>query len=280
MLFVKGNLPDFDNEPVFCIVGPRRITDFGKKAAFSLARRISKAGMITVSGTACGADTEVHRGALDAGGISVMVSADGIMTELNSSNRLLCRKILERGCIISECPPYAKAYKYSFPIRNRIMSGLSLGVAVVEAPEKSGALITAGHALEQGRDVFVVPGNPANKAYKGSNALLRDGAIPLLDTSDIFTRYIPDFPDKIDLGRAFAEDITKTANKKPDKKSLSGLSKEAVLVYNNLVKPEFTVDDLAHLDIDGGALLSALTELEFEHFIKPLPGGAYKISDK
>lgn len=276
VLYVKGNLPDIDVNPVFCIVGPRKISDFGQKAAYSLSRRLGKAGMIIVSGTAAGGDSAAHSGALNAKAISVMVSAEGIVTQLESKNHALCNRVLERGCIISENPPRAGAGKFSFPIRNRIMSGLSIGVAVVEAPKKSGALITASHAAEQGRDVFVIPGSPADKCYEGSNALLRDGATPLLDASDIFTRYIFDFPDKIDIKKAFGGE--KEQNKKAQKKSTEGLSKEALLVYNNLVLPEFTVDDLSALELDGAQLLSALTELEMEHFISSAPGGIYKIS--
>ena len=279
VLFIKGEFPDFDRDPAFCIVGPRKVTEFGRKAAYSLSRRLVKAGMVIVSGTATGADTAAHQGALSASGRSVMVSADGIITQLESKNRALVKKVIEKGCIISECMPKGKAYKFSFPVRNRIMSGLSLGVAVVEASNKSGALITANHAVEQGKDVFVIPGNPADEAYKGSNALLRDGAIPLLDSSDIFSRYVPDFPDRIDIEKAFSKESDKQLKKNSQKKSLSGLSKEALLVYNSLVKPEFTADDISAPDVDGAAILSALTELEFEHLITSLPGGKYKISD-
>ena len=279
ILYTKGELPDFDRVPAFCIVGPRKVSDFGKKAAYSLSRRLSKAGFTVVSGAAVGADTAAHLGAVSVGGKSVMVSARGIAAELNSGDRSLCAKILENGCIISENPPYSQASKFSFPVRNRLMSGLSLGVAVVEAPEKSGALITASHAAEQGKDVFVIPGSPADKAYKGSNALLRDGAIPLLDASDVFSKYIFDFPEQIDIKKAFSGEANKELKKNSQKKSLAGLSKEAGLVYNNIVKPEFTVDDLSAADVSGSALLSALTELEMEHLIVSLPGGIYKISD-
>lgn len=279
ILYTKGELPDFDRVPVFCIVGPRKVSDFGKKAAYSLSRRLSKAGFTIVSGAAVGADTAAHLGAVSAGVRSVMVTANGIAAELNSSNRSLCGKVLENGCIISENPPYSQARKFSFPVRNRIMSGLSLGVAVVEAPEKSGALITASHAAEQGRDVFVIPGSPADAAYKGSNALLRDGAIPLLDASDVFSKYIFDFPEQIDVEKAFSADKNKELKKNSQKKSPAGLSKEAVLVYNSLVKPEFTVDDLSVPGVSGSALLGVITELEMEHLIVSLPGGIYKISD-
>ena len=280
VLFIKGTLPDFDNQPAFCIVGPRKITEFGYKAAYSLARRLAKSGMIIISGSAAGGDYAAHTGALSAGGRCVMVLADGIVTEMNSKNHKLCDSILKDGCIISETLPGDKARKYSFPIRNRIMSGLGLGVAVVEAPEKSGTLITANHAAEQGRDVFVVPGNPADPAYKGSNSLLRDGAIPLIDASDIFTRYIADFPEKINIQKAFEEKKDKPLKKNLQKKSLCSLSKEAQIVYNNLAKPEFTADDLIVPELDTGSILSALTELEIEHLIISIPGGTYKISDQ
>lgn len=279
-LFIKGAFPDFDSEPTFCIVGPRKVSEFGRKAAYSLSRRLAKSGMVIVSGTAVGADTAAHEGAISASGRSVMVAADGIITQLESKNRAFVKRVIANGCIISENPPRDKAYKFSFPVRNRIMSGLSLGVAVIEAPDKSGALITAAHAAEQGKDVFVIPGNPADAAYKGSNALLRDGAIPLLDSSDIFTRYVAAFPEKIDIKKAFTEEKREKLKKSSQKKSVSGLSKEALLVYNSLVKPEFTVDDLSVSDIDGAMLLSALTELEFEHLITSLPGGKYKISNQ
>ncbi|MBO7520068.1 MAG: DNA-protecting protein DprA, partial [Clostridia bacterium] len=272
LLYVKGVLPDIDNSPVFCIVGPRRISEFGRRAAFSLSRRLSKAGMTVVAGAASGGDTAVHSGAIEAKAASVMITADGILTKAKSGSHGLFKQVLERGCVISENPPRYVANRISFPIRNRIMSGISIGVAVVEAPTVSGALITATHAAEQGRDVFVIPGRPADKYYAGSNALLRDGATPLLDASDIFTRYIPDFPEIIDVEKAFSEE-KKGATQKTSKKSTEVLSKEALLVYNNLVKPEFTVDDLSNIDIDGAALLSALTELEMEHLISALPGG-------
>lgn len=278
LLFIKGNFPDIDGNPVFCIVGPRRISEFGKKAAYALSRRLSKAGMTVVTGAAAGSDTAVHSGAVSVNACSVMVTADGISTQLKSSSHELCAKVLRHGCIISENPPSYVANKFSFPVRNRIMSGLSVGVAVVEAPKQSGALITASHAADQGRDVFVIPGNPTDKNYEGSNALLRDGATPLLDASDIFARFIPLFPDKIDVKKAFSGD-SGASGKKTRKKSTENLSKEALLVYNNLVKPEFTVDDLYTTGLDGSVLLSALTELEMEHFISPLPGGLYRIKD-
>lgn len=277
VLYVKGKYPLINEEPVFCIVGTRKATEFGKKASYSLARRLSSAGMIIVSGFASGCDLSAHSGVLSVGGKSIMVVVDGILTFLNSKPNSFYNKIQENGCIISEAPPFAKAgKKYSFHIRNRLLSGLSLGVAIIEAPEGSGAVITANHAAEQGRDVFVIPGRPTQPEYKGSNALLRDGASVLLDASDIFLKYIPMYLDKIDIEKAYKKTEDKLLKKSSQKKLPSSLSKEALMVYNSIVKPEFNVEDFSTAGIDAALLLSALTELEIEHIIESLPGGNYK----
>lgn len=273
VLYIKGVLPDIDNEPTVCIVGPREVSRFGKKAAYSLAKRLGSAGFIVVSGAALGCDTFAHEGALRSGGRTVAVLGCGIAYDYLPENRALRRRIAANSCLISEHPPYAPTTKYSFPVRNRILSGLSLGTVVIEAGNKSGALITARHACEQGRDVFVIPGNPTLPQYKGSNALLRDGAYPLIDASDVFNVYIAQFPDKIDLERAFAQ------QKKNVKKQKVSLSKEAEIVYNNLDRQKFTVDDLEGTGLDIDVLLSAITELEMAHLIKTLPGGSYAVCE-
>ncbi len=278
VLYIKGELPDIDNEPVICIVGPRKVSEFGKKAAYSLSRRLAKSGMIIVSGGAVGTDTFAHNGALDCGGKTIAVLGCGICYNYLPQNRNLRNKIADSCCIISEHPPYASTTKYCFPIRNRLMSALSLAAIIVEANEKSGALITARHANEQGRDVFVIPGNPTDEHYKGSNNLFRDGAIPLIDTSDIFNQYIAQFPDKIDIKKAFTKDKKVKTVTKIQKKNILGLSKEAKIVYNNLNKPKFTADDLLNLGLDDNKIISVLTELEMEHIISALPGGIYELT--
>lgn len=277
VLFCKGKLPDVDNEPIISIVGPRKISEFGKKAAYSLSKRVAKAGFIVASGGALGADTCAHKGALACGGKTIAVLGCGICYDYLPENRKMREQIAENGCVLSEHPPYASTTKYAFPIRNRIVSALSLGTVVIEAGTKSGALITARLANEQGRDVFVIPGNPTFDEYKGSNALFRDGAFPLLDASDIFNQYISKFPDKIDIEKAFCEDNSTPKNEKNLKKLPLGLSKEAEIVYNNLNNAKFTVDDLLGLGISDDDLLSALTELEIEHLIKACPGGSYEL---
>ena len=206
VLYIKGELSDVDKLPYISIVGPRKISEYGKKAAFSLGKRLAKSGMIVVSGAALGADTYAHSGALAAKGKTIAVLGCGICYDYLPENRHLRETISKNGCLISEYPPYTAATKYSFPIRNRIISALSLGTVVIEASLKSGSLITARLANEQGRDVFVIPGNPSLDNYKGSNALLRDGAIPLLNASDIFNQYLLKFPEHIDIEKAFLEE--------------------------------------------------------------------------
>ena len=276
VLYVKGSLPDFDNTPVISIVGPRKVSEFGKKAAYSLGYRLGKAGFTVVSGGAVGSDTYAHIGALKAQGKTVLVMGCGFNVSYLEENRALREHIENNGCLISEYPPDTPITRYTFPVRNRLISALSLGTVVVEAGARSGALLTANHAIEQGRDVFVIPGNPNAQEYKGSNALLRDGAKPLLDAGDIFSEYISLFPDKIDIERAFKKE-PKSENLQKNKKILNEtLSNEAKIVYNCLDTQKFYPDEL-DTGLDSGKLLSALTELEMEFIIRALPGGQYEI---
>ena len=279
VLYIKGNFFDTDNQPLISVVGPRKISEYGKKASFSLAKRLSRAGMTIVSGAAVGADTFAHQGALSAGGNTIAVLGCGICYDYLPENRALRQKISENGFLISEYPPYAAATKYSFPVRNRIISALSLGTVVIEASLKSGSLITARLANDQGRDVFVIPGSPTLDNYKGSNALLRDGAIPLLDANDVFNQYLHMFPETIDVKKAFSEEDKIKKDKNIQKNLNIGLSNEAKIVYNNLNSQKFTADDLIGLGLSDDQLLSVLTELEIEGLIKALPGGIYDLTN-
>ena len=276
VLYVRGSLPDFDNTPVISIVGPRKVSEFGKKAAYSLGYRLSKAGFIVVSGGAVGSDTYAHIGALKANGKTVLIMGCGFNVSYLEENRALREYIESHGCLISEYLPDTPITRYTFPVRNRLISALSLGTVVVEAGSRSGALLTANHAIEQGKDVFVIPGSPNALEYKGSNALLRDGAKPLLDAGDIFGEYISRFPDKIDIERAFKKE-PKVATPQKNKKILNEtLSNEAKIVYNCLDTQKFYPDEL-NCGLDSNRLLSALTELEMEFLIRALPGGQYEI---
>ena len=205
----------------------------------------------------------------------------GILSDYLQENAGLRESVSRSGCLISEYPPHYGASRYTFPVRNRIMSALSVCTVVIEAGVKSGALITARHAAEQGKDVFVIPGDVEKAEFKGSNALLRDGAKPLIDMSDIFNEYIPRFPDKIDVKRAYSAQ-TGAADKKekePVHKNLSNetLSKNAKIVYNHLDKHKFYPEEIKDTGLGAGEILSALTELEVELLIRSLPGGCYEM---
>lgn len=284
VIYVKGEMPDFDNTPTVTIVGPRKVSEFGKKAAYSLGYRLAASGITVVSGGALGTDTYAHAGALKAGGKTVLCLGCGICNDYLKENEKLRDAVMKSGCLISEYPPDTEASRYTFPVRNRIMAALGLGTVVVEAGVKSGSLITARHANEQGKDVFVIPGSPDDKKYAGSNLLLRDGAKPLLDASDIFNEYIPLFPDKINIDNAFDKPIidkkSTTENKifqKKEKISIKTLSKEAKIVYNQLDKQIFLPEEIQVPELSAGQLLSALTELEMEFLIEAMPGGRYKL---
>lgn len=279
VIYVKGRSPDFDSTPAICIVGPRNVSDFGKRAAFSLASRLSRAGFIIVSGGAVGSDTYAHSGALRFDGVTALVMGCGINCDYLKENSGLRDEIIKKGCLISEYPPDTPAAPYNFPVRNRIMSALCVGTVVIEAHKKSGALITAAHANNQGRDVFVIPGSPEHKAYEGSNALLRDGAKPLLDTSDIFNEYIVRFPDKINIEKAFEKPSKEKKNKNKPKLLPEGLSKEAKIVYNHLNGPKFYPEDIKNTGLSDDEVISALTELEISLVIRAKPGGRYEIAD-
>lgn len=279
VLYIKGEFPDFNSLPSICIVGPRNVSEFGKKSAYSLAYRLSKAGIIVISGGAKGADTAAHIGALKAGGKTVAVLPCGILNGYLKDNAKLREVIAENGCLISEYMPNTAVMRSSFQVRNRLLAALTKCTVVVEAKEKSGALITASYACEYGKELFVIPGNPTLEEYKGSNALLRDGARPLLDASDIFGEYLTDFADKIDIERAYKTKETDKKSEKTEKcakKLPSGLSKTAEMLYNNLNRQKFSADDLLCLGFSDDELISGLTELEMEHLIKAAPGGLYE----
>lgn len=177
--------------PAVGIVGTRHPTEFGCKSAYSLAARLSLGGFSVVSGGALGVDTMAHYGTLMAGGNTVMVLGCGHDSRYLSVQTKLRRLVEKSGTVLSEFSPKTMPSRYTFPIRNRIISALSDCVAVVEAGEHSGALITAGYAMEQGRELFAVPGNINLSQYQGSNVLIRDGAIPLMSAADIIETYAP-----------------------------------------------------------------------------------------
>ena len=197
LLYGKGSMPLFDEEAAIAVVGTRKCTPYGTGAASQLGYELARQGGLVVSGLAKGIDGAAHQGALRAGGFTAAVLGGGVDVIYPPENRRLYEDIAATGVLLSEYPPGTEPKGSHFPVRNRIISGLSLGVLVVEAPEKSGALITARLAAEQGRDVFAVPGNIDQPSFVGSNRLLRDGAIMVSSGWDVLSEYEALFPDKI-----------------------------------------------------------------------------------
>ena len=215
VLYYKGTLPDFDGMPVIGVVGTRKASLYGMTAAKRLGYQIGRCGGMVVSGAASGIDGVAMQGALTADAPVVGILGCGVDVVYPQSNKGLFADTERHGCLISEFVPGTPPYKWNFPKRNRIISGISDGVLVVEAPEKSGALITARQALEQGRDVFVVPGNIDVPSCAGSNALLRDGAIMVSSGWEVLSEYRHLYPDRIrrDNGpgrqTAYADEVAK-----------------------------------------------------------------------
>ena len=193
-LHVSGRLPP---EPMIAIVGSRRATPYGCRAAHRLARELSRAGVVVVSGLARGIDAAAHRGALEASTPTVAVMATGLDRIYPPEHAELARAIARTGALVTEAEDGTLPLPGRFPVRNRIISGLSLGVVVVEAAERSGALITARMAAEQGREVFCVPGSIENPLAIGGHQLIKDGAKLVQTVEDV----LDEFPD---LARAYA----------------------------------------------------------------------------
>ena len=197
VLYYKGTLPVFDELPVIGVVGTRKASVYGMTTAKRLGYQIAACGGTVVSGIASGIDSVAMKGALTAGGTVVGVLGCGADVIYPAANRWLYADTEKYGCLLTEFPPGTPPLGRNFPRRNRIISGLSCGVLVVEAPERSGALITARLSADQGRDVFVVPANIDVETAKGSNALMRDGAIPVSSGWDIMSEYRYQFPGKV-----------------------------------------------------------------------------------
>lgn len=259
VLYYKGRLPDMDSAPVIAAVGTRDCTAYGIHVAKRLGGQIAKCGGIVVSGMAAGIDAAAMGGALTAGGMTVGVLGCGVDIVYPLCNKGLFADVERYGCILSEFAPGTPPMKWHFPKRNRIMSGLSNGVLVVEAPQKSGALITARQAAEQGRDVFVVPGNIDVSSCAGSNALLRDGAIAVATGWDVVGEYQSLYPDTVrrfdkPIGPAgFVEDVMAVPEKEeakvaqkprsPEKKGTSDKKKEKIIIDNGEKQPYSDIQD-------------------------------------
>ena len=220
VLYYKGRLPDFDANPVIGIVGTRKCTAYGIQVARRMGTQIARCGGMIVSGIAKGIDASAMSGALSAGGFVVGVLGCGADIVYPHDNKALFADTEVNGCLLTEFPPRTPPFGWNFPKRNRMISGLANGVLIVEAPQISGALITAEQAAEQGRDVFVVPGNVDMPSCEGSNALLRQGATPVTNGWDVLCEYQHLYPDVVrpdaaaNVRQLHADDVMAAAEEK------------------------------------------------------------------
>ncbi len=218
VLYMRGELIP-DDERSIAVVGSRRPSPYGREVAYQLTHDLSRAGVTIVSGLARGIDSEAHKSALKAGGRTVAVLGSGVDVIYPPENRNLAARIVENGALLSEHPPKTGPSPQHFPRRNRIMSGITLGSVVVEAGAKSGALLTARHALEQNREVFAVPGRITDPASRGANRLIRESAAKLiLDYKDVleelnlsYTEQQSETSEQIEMAALFPKDENEAA---------------------------------------------------------------------
>ena len=287
LLYVKGRLPAIDETAAVAVVGTRDCTPYGVACAEKLGYGLASGGAVVVSGLAKGIDAAASRGALRAGGVTVGVVGNGLDVHYPYESRYLYEDIAAAGALLSEYPPGTEPAGNHFPARNRIISGLSLATLVVEAPERSGALITAETALEQGRDVFAVPGPIDAPASVGCNRLIRDGAGLVSDAWDILREYAGRFPEKLKQDEAREQPAVlgyqarQKAEPKPVPPSLdlnkSSLTDDQLNLLRAMSDEEpALVDDLIEqTGIPTRRVLSALTLLEMEQLVTQHSGKRY-----
>jgi len=275
LLFVRGTLLPQDSLSV-AIVGARHATAYGLKVAEQLGAALARSGYTVVSGLARGIDAAAHRGALRAGGRTIAVLGSGVLSIYPPEHADLAHEVIDSGALISELPPLTAPHEGTFPQRNRIVSGLSLGVVVVQAADRSGALITARLATEQGREVFAVPGAIDCRMSRGSHQLIRDGAKLVESVDDILEEFGPLFETATTAdGRAVQSaaelqlgDIERTVLDACDALAGGGTKPVALPVANPVA-----IDDL--VDATGLAasqVLATIGVLEMRRLIRRLPG--------
>lgn len=262
LLYLKGEILQEDRYAV-AVVGPRKPTEYGVRVADMIAGELAKTGITVVSGMARGIDTVAHKAAIIRGGRTIAVLGSGIDVPYPPENAGLMRRITKSGYVVSEFPPGTKPERGNFPVRNRIISGLSLGVVVIEATNDSGALITAEYALEQNREVFSVPGMITSKRSSGTNTLIKRGAVLVESAEDVIKELAPQL-------KGFIREAAK--------RSVS-LSDDESNIVKYLSKEPVHVDVLTRESkIPLNKLLSILTALELKGVVKQAEGKRFYLS--
>ena len=288
VIYVSGELPDFESVDSVSIVGTRRATVYGIRTALSLGANLSKIGFVVVSGGALGIDCAAHRGVLQEKGKAVCVLGCGIDFDYLLENKELRNAIALTGALVSEYPPGSAAASHNFPQRNRIISALSNGVIVVEAPKKSGSMITVDFALKQGKDVFAVMGNVDSPYSAGSNQLIKEGAVPITCWQDVCEYYrgvIDSEPE------AITEEVVKTIPSKnkditahsenkpvPVHKNTDSLSEDERKVYLSVTSDPQHIDAIAEkCGLPPYVVIRAISSLELKDLIQNTSGRLYAI---
>lgn len=297
LLYCQGTLPNSEEALCLAVVGTRSATTDGVKAAFELCYQLASAGTVIVSGGALGADQAALEGALQAQGKTIAVLGGGVDVDYPPNFSGFRRRILENGgAVLSEYPPGTRPYRGNFPIRNRVISGLSRGVLVIEAPKHSGALITARLALEQNRDVFALPGSVRSEVSFGTNQLIKDGAKPVTCPEDILEEYAYTYADSYSEAIEKSEAVfTEKENDFPQEKILlqslnerkklpkappavreEEFSKIALRLYQVMGWEPTYLDTLAEqAGLSASQALQAVTELEISGIIQSYSGRRY-----
>ncbi|USF30937.1 DNA-processing protein DprA [Clostridium sp. MD294] len=259
--YMRGYLPD-DNIDKVSIVGARRCSHYGASVTYKLANDLAKANITVVSGMATGIDGIAHKGVLDGGGQTIAVLGTGVDICYPVEHKELMERIIQNGCVISEYPPNTPVYPQNFPKRNRIISGLSAITIVVEAGKKSGTLITADQALNNGREVFVVPGNVTSALSEGTNNLIKQGCPIITEFEDVL----------VALGIAFSE----KEKQQFQQHMLENMKKEEKEVYDCIGQEAIDVETISRkLKREIQEVQYSLTLLEIMGRIRKLPQSGY-----
>ena len=273
-IFYIGELPA-DATPKIAIIGSRRCSEYGLLTARMLAKPLAENDVVIVSGMARGVDSMAHRGAIEGGGKTIAVLGCGADICYPAENKHLRASIIENGCVLTEYPPGQRPIAAFFPARNRIISGMCRAIIVAEAGRKSGTLITVDQATEQGRDVLAVPGNIMSPLSAGTNALIREGAIPITDYTDVlFALGISAHIDTSELENQYAHGGS--AISKAQENAIKSLAPDEKLVYDSLTFEPVSFNSLIlATKLASGTLHYLCTTLELKGLIKKLPGARY-----
>ena len=273
-IFYIGELPADDTHKI-AVIGSRRCSEYGLLASRLLAKPLAEHGIIIVSGMARGVDSMAHRSALEGSGKTIAVLGCGADICYPAENKHLRAAIIENGCVLSEYPPGQRPMAAFFPARNRIISGMCRAIIVAEAGKKSGTLITVDQAAEQGREVLAVPGNIMSPLSAGTNMLIRDGAAPVTDYTDVlFALGLSAKIDTSQLDNVYAHGGNVTNKAKEN--AINSLAPEEKLLYDSLTFEPVSFDSLAiTTKIAPGTLHYLCTTLELKGLIKKLPGARF-----